>query len=192
MHRTIKFFRFYFFTFVIFQLYFQSTTEPEFRYFIDTKFNRNGKGNISSALFSTRDGFNLVRRGGFAFHCEASTAYPIIQTIFAPKEICDVNQVPFRKNRYQGIIVRKGSPFLKLISTRFYWMRETGVLSKHERHWVADKPACLSNAIITSVGFEYTAPLFFFLIISYITVLIIMILENICHYFRQKANQRNH
>lgn len=171
--------------------FFQSTSEPEFHYFIDKKLNRSGTVEVSSVLLSTSDGLSRVQRGGFAFHCEASTAYPSIKKTFQSAEICDLNKVPFRKNRYQGIIVRKGSPFLKLLSTRFYWMRESGVLSKQERHWIAEKPPCLSNAIITSVGFDYTAPLFFFLIISYIFALIVMIFENVFHHFQQRKYERH-
>lgn len=147
---------------------------------------------VASAIFNTSDGFSLVQRGGFAFHCEASTGFPIIGASFQPQEICDVSAVPFRKNHELGIVTRKGSPFFKLISTRFYWMRETGVLSKQERHWVAQKPPCLSNTIVTSVGFDYTAPLFCLLLASYMTALIVMISENAFHYFEQRRNERHH
>lgn len=187
IHLFRRFFHFFFLSNL------QTTTEPQFRYFIQRKLNNSGKGEISSFLMDTHDGFSRVQRGGFAFHCEASTAYPIISTTFESNEICDVNEVPFRTNpKNQGIIVRKGSPFLNLISTRFFWMRETGVLSKHERHWVAEKPACLSNVLLTSVGFDYTAPLFFFLIIAYIISLIILILENIFYYYTKKKVGRRH
>lgn len=173
---------------LIFSIYFllQTTTDPEHRYFINKKLNRNGIVNDSSFVYNLYDGLNLVRRGGFALHCEGSSGYPILAKLFLPEEICDVHVVPFRKNTIQGIILRKHSPFLKLISTRAYWMLETGVLSKQERHWVTPKPPCFSNGIVTSVGFDYTAPIFLFLLISYVTALVVLILENFSYHFQQK------
>lgn len=131
-----------------------------------------------------------MQGGDFAFHSEGSTAYPVIAATFEPNQICDLNTVRFRQAHPQGIIVRKRSPFLSMVSTRAYWMREAGVLSKQERRWVAAKPDCLSNAIVTSVGFDYTAPLFLFLVISFIFVLIIMVLENIYYRFQQRRSGR--
>lgn len=169
----------------------QTTVDPEQRYFIQKKLNESGDFNISSVLYTLYDGLNLVRRGGFAFHCEGSTGYPVVAKLFLPEEICDIHEVPFRKNIIQGISLRKHSPFLKMIKTRAFWMIETGIMSKQERHWVPPKPPCFSNGIITSVGFDYIAPLFFFLFIAYTWALIVLIFENIFHFFQLKRKRRN-
>lgn len=127
----------------------------------------------------TVEGFYRVRTDRFAFHCEASTAYPTIAKNFLPHEICDTQQIPFRKNLEIGMVVGKSSPFTEKVKRNWAWMRETGIVFKHKKHWVGAKPECLSNAFVTSVGFDYVGTIFTFLFVSYIVSFAILVGERI-------------
>lgn len=143
---------------------------------IKRKINKTGDG--SSALYLEPDeGFRRVRDERFAFHSEGSSAFPIIARKFQPHEICDTRQIPFRKNLYIGMVVGKSSPFTEKVKRNWAWMRETGIVFKHKLHWVSTRPACVSNAYVTSVGFDYVGSMFTFLVASYAISFIILIGE---------------
>lgn len=60
-------------------------------------------------------------------------------------------------------------------------MRETGIISKHQRHWMAQKPPCLSNALFTSIDFASTIASIEMLIIGYLLSIMILLLEILLH-----------
>lgn len=138
----------------------------------------NQTGDVSNALFlPPRDGMRRVQRGYFAYHCEGTLGYTLIAQMFKPHEICETKEIRFRKNRDIGLITRKFSPFRDHKSTFWNWMRETGVFSKHKRHWILSKPTCMSNAIVMSVGFDYVGSFFIFLLFAYAIAMIILAAE---------------
>lgn len=59
----------------------------------------------------SQDGFELVQRERYAFHCEANTGFPSIRNTFTPRQICDLNVIPFRRDNMQAFVLRKKSPF---------------------------------------------------------------------------------
>lgn len=60
-------------------------------------------------------------------------------------------------------------------------MRETGIISKHQRHWMAPKPACLSNALFTSIDFASTVASVELLVAGYSLAILILLLEIAVH-----------
>lgn len=157
-------------------------------------------------------GLDLVRKGGYAFHCDGSTAYPIIANIFEPNELCDLNEIGLRSETTLGINLRKNSPFFEifriklinlhislfdketkhiLILIRYCRIREVGILSKHHRNWVPSKPPCNSNSYIFSVGLDYTVPIFLFLAISMMVSLFILICEITYFHFVKRKGRKN-
>lgn len=124
----------------------QSTQDAELRSFLTKKVNLND----NSYFLKSHDGLQLVRKQQYAFHCEANTAFPIIRSLFTPREICLLNVLPFRRDKMQAFVIRKISPFhdifaIKWVSRiwilpkkkspysltsnncRLFWMRETGM-----------------------------------------------------------------
>lgn len=85
----------------------QSTQDPEFKFFIAKKVKLNDDLNF----LNSHEGLNNVQRQRYAFHCEANTAFPIIASTFTQSQICDLNVIPFRREKMQGFIIRKNSPF---------------------------------------------------------------------------------
>lgn len=184
----------------------------------------------------------MVKKEEYAFPCEANTAFPIISETFSQREICDLNIIQFRPTRMQGLLIKRNSSFHDIFAVkydtqthtfylfnfvllwkfdfffrRFFWMRETGLLSKHIRHWVAQKPTvnlnaykakiiinlfirfkywninlipfqCFSKAFFKSIGLPYTIAAFGVLITGYILSIIILCLEITIHFFVKKSN----
>lgn len=56
-------------------------------------------------------------------------------------------------------------------------MKETGLISKHQRYWLATKPQCLSDALFTSVNFTSTMGSITLLMSGYLLALLMLILE---------------
>lgn len=109
-------------------------------------------------------GLDRVRRGGHAYHCEDTHAYTYIRKTFDPVEMCDINEIYLRNKMLVGYMSNKQSPYLELFKTKFRKFRETGVLSKYNRRWMPEKPACLVESFVFGVGLEYVGPLFMFLV----------------------------
>lgn len=91
---------------------FQTTDDPEYRYLINRKFDWN------ESLMKTEDGFRMVQNGMFAFHCEANTAFPVIQNTFTDRQICNLNVLRFRRETLQALIIAKNSPFHDIFAVK--------------------------------------------------------------------------
>lgn len=66
-------------------------------------------------------------------------------------------------------------------------MRETGIIAKHQHHWMAPKPPCLSDALFSSVDFESTMASVGLLIVGYSLAFMILLFE--IAYFYAKKHQ---
>lgn len=60
-------------------------------------------------------------------------------------------------------------------------MRETGIISKHQRHWNAPQPPCLSNALFSSIEFGSTVASIELLFFGYSLAIFILIFEIVWH-----------
>jgi ionotropic glutamate receptor len=93
----------------------QQTTDPAAIELYNTKIK--GTSN-DSGFYEPRDGLELVRRGGFAFHVETSTAYPIIEETFTNQEICELEEVQMYRTQPMHTNLQKNSPFREMMN---YW-----------------------------------------------------------------------
>ncbi|RZC33818.1 hypothetical protein BDFB_013106 [Asbolus verrucosus] len=75
-----------------------------------------GKGNTSNYL-PPEQGLNLVEKGGYAFHVESATAYPIIGANFGEKAICDLREVQLFRTQPMHANFQKHSPFRDMLDT---------------------------------------------------------------------------
>lgn len=117
----------------------------------------------------------------YAFHCEANTAFPIISDTFSPRQICNLNVIPFRREKMQAFVIRKNSSFHDIFAIKIFWMRETGIISKHQRHWNAQQPPCLSNALFSSIEISSTVASIELLIFGYSLTIVILLFEIVWH-----------
>ncbi|RZC36160.1 Lig chan domain containing protein, partial [Asbolus verrucosus] len=115
--------------------YFVQTTDPVAIELFDKKINGNS-GN--SGFYKPSEGLELLRKGGFAFHVETSTAYPIIERTFTNQEICELEEVQMYRTQPMHTNLQKHSPMLHLV--------EDGIMYRLRKYWDARRPMCLENA----------------------------------------------
>lgn len=72
--------------------------------------------NNNSGFYDPEEGLVLVKNGGFAFHVETSTAYPIIEKTFSEKQICDLEEVQMYRTQPMHTNLQKGSPFKEMLT----------------------------------------------------------------------------
>ncbi|CAG5036010.1 unnamed protein product [Parnassius apollo] len=72
--------------------------------------------NKQNNFFDAEYGMSLVKRGGFAFHVDTSTAYRIMRKTFSEKEICEVSAVQLFPPQYVGAVAKKGSQYKEYIA----------------------------------------------------------------------------
>lgn len=154
----------------------QAVTDSEYLYFIRKKISSTG--NTSEVLLlPPEEGIARVRLGNFAYHSESYYSYSIVTRLFSPAEICDFREIDFRKNGDYGIVLKKHSPFRDRVSTIWFWMRETGIFSKHFRYWKIQKPPCLNKSMFMQVGFNYLGSLLVFFTLACTLSSIILVCE---------------
>lgn len=74
--------------------------------------------NNNSGFYEPEDGLRLVKDGGFAFHVETSTAYPIIEETFTNELICELEEVQMYRTQPMHTNLQKNSPFKEMLN---YW-----------------------------------------------------------------------
>lgn len=79
-----------------------------------TKIYETGKPN----LLSPEEGIAKVRQGGFAYHTEFTTAYPLITKTFDQDQICDLNEIDFIPPGSLGLVLQKKSQYKELFMIR--------------------------------------------------------------------------
>lgn len=75
--------------------------------------------NDDSNFLKSHEGLANVQQQRYAFHCEANTAFPIIARTFSQTQICNLNVIRFRRERMQGFIIRKNSPFHDIFAVKY-------------------------------------------------------------------------
>lgn len=97
----------------------KSTARPDILYFMGKK-AKQSESDVDSmfSFLGAREGFERVRHGKYAFHCDEQSAFPIIHEQFDPHEICDLNLISFRSPMLIGFVVRTESPFRSMLATK--------------------------------------------------------------------------
>ncbi|XP_022164576.1 glutamate receptor ionotropic, delta-2-like [Myzus persicae] len=139
-----------------------------------------------SEYLLAKDGVRKIKKGHYAFFTDPATSYWLINDIFTEKEKCDLTELPLHRPETTGYLVRKKSPYRKLINYANCILRETGLMDRELRIWHAEKPKCSAGKTTTeeslvSVKINDIVSLFAFLIIGFISSFTILILEIIVH-----------
>ncbi|XP_063918653.1 ionotropic receptor 75a-like [Zophobas morio] len=123
--------------------YFVQTTDPVA---IDL-FNKKLKGDSNdSGFYKPEKGLQMVKEGGFAFHVETSTAYPIIEDTFTVQEICELEEVQMYRTQPMHTNLQKNSPFREMMNYCMLHIVENGLLFRLRKYWDARKPICMEYA----------------------------------------------
>ncbi|KAK9883985.1 hypothetical protein WA026_004921 [Henosepilachna vigintioctopunctata] len=98
-----------------------------------------------TGFYEPTDALPLVRKGGFAFHVETSTAYPIIEKTFSNQEICELGEVQMYRTQPMYTNLPKHSPFKEMINYCMLRLVEEGLMFRLRRFWDARKPGCIES-----------------------------------------------
>ncbi|XP_050513541.1 ionotropic receptor 75a-like isoform X2 [Diabrotica virgifera virgifera] len=123
--------------------YFVQTTDPDAIELFEVKIKNS---NNNSGFYSPTEGLELVRQGGFAFHVETSTAYPIIEETFSNQEICELEQVQMYRTQPMHTNLQKNSPFREMMNYCMFKQMENGNIDRLRKHWDARQPTCIEGA----------------------------------------------
>ncbi|XP_018568642.1 uncharacterized protein LOC108908854 [Anoplophora glabripennis] len=102
--------------------------------------------------YSPEEGLAKVKKGGFAYHTEVTTAYPIVSRTFEADPICDLAQIEFIDPASVGFMVPKRSQYRQLFLVSLVKMQQSGIFKRERDVWVASKPECLLSSRVLSVG----------------------------------------
>ncbi|KAL0880559.1 hypothetical protein ABMA27_001790 [Loxostege sticticalis] len=97
------------------------------------------------AYLSIVDGIARVRNGLFAFQVEESSGYDVISKTFTEQEKCGLKQIQAFKLPMVAVPILKHSGYRELFAARLRWQRETGIMDRERRVWMASKPRCDSD-----------------------------------------------
>ncbi|XP_055634911.1 ionotropic receptor 75a-like isoform X2 [Toxorhynchites rutilus septentrionalis] len=100
--------------------------------------NKFGFVNIST-------GIELVKRGGYAFHCDLSYGNTWIMETFEEREICQLQELVLYPFRPLHIVVPKGSPLKELFTVTLRKLLETGLAQYYRRKFYVDRPQCMTR-----------------------------------------------
>ncbi|XP_074034442.1 ionotropic receptor 75a [Leptinotarsa decemlineata] len=123
--------------------YFLQTTDPDAINLYESKIK--GTAN-SSGFYTPSEGLDLVRKGGFAFHVETSTAYPIIEETYTNQEICEIDEVQMYRTQPMHTNLQKDSPFREMMNYCMLKLVENGNMDRLRKHWNSRKPTCIQSA----------------------------------------------
>ncbi|KAK4883878.1 hypothetical protein RN001_000149 [Aquatica leii] len=122
--------------------YFSSTTDPVAIQLYNKKIKQS---NNHSNFFRAPKGLDKVKDGGFAFHTQTATAYPIIDSKFPEKAICELAEVKLYATQTLYVTLPKRSPLKEMFNYCMHHQREVGVINRLRNHWDAHKPECISH-----------------------------------------------
>nr|WJJ63353.1 ionotropic receptor 75c [Pachyrhinus yasumatsui] len=127
-------------------------------------------------FLSVEEGVKEVHQGGYAYHTESITAYPLIARTFEQDAICDLAEI-ILINSDTSLMAQKKSQYKKLFQVSLRKMWTSGIMKKLYKTWVASKPECLSSARVISVGISDLFLPYFLLAVGVLTSLVILTLE---------------
>ncbi|KAB0803659.1 hypothetical protein PPYR_00629 [Photinus pyralis] len=120
--------------------YIQTTTDPV----AISLYNRKIKQPHNKTNFlPPPEGLDKVKTGGFAFHTQTSTSYPIVERVFEERAICELAEVQLYKPLYAHMPLSKKSPLREMFMYCNVYQMEVGILHRLRVHWDARKPQCV-------------------------------------------------
>uniref|UniRef100_A0A1B0CCX3 Putative glutamate receptor 1-like aedes albopictus n=1 Tax=Lutzomyia longipalpis TaxID=7200 RepID=A0A1B0CCX3_LUTLO len=177
--------------------FFVRTTDPVAQELFRKRIKYVDKNNQEVENFLRPDvGMPKVKKGGYAFHIDVSAAYKIIRDTFTEREICDLVEIDlFPSYSFMMIsMVRKGSPYRKMM---IYGMRktvETGVAYRTKDFYQTPQPKCTRQMKATDliVNVERLFSAHALLICGFLLSLIVLSVELLYRNLTNRIARRRH
>ncbi|XP_058117915.1 ionotropic receptor 75a-like [Anopheles ziemanni] len=91
-------------------------------------------------------GIQLVKGGGYAFHCDTAYGYKQVLEIFTEQQICELQEVELYPQRPVHVPMVKGSPLRELFKLKLQLLKEYGIIAYHFTKTFSSKPKCIKNS----------------------------------------------
>ncbi|CAH1156137.1 unnamed protein product [Phaedon cochleariae] len=152
-----------------------------------TKIYESGKPNF----MSPEEGIAMVKKGGFAYHTDGETAYPLVARTFDQESICDLAEIDFVTPGVVGLSLQKRSEYTELFQISLTMMRVGGILKRDKDFWLPRKPECLLGSRVVSVGVNELFLVYLILFTGIIISLFILVIETVCFWWTNRNNVFN-
>ncbi|KAM3959593.1 ionotropic receptor 75a-like [Aphomia sociella] len=144
------------------------------------------------AYLSVIDGIERMRTELFAFQVEQSSGYDIISKTFTEREKCGLKEIEAFRLPTVAVPIRKHSGYRDLLASRLRWQREVGLIDRHRRIWIADRPRCDANSAgFLSVGISDLLPAFQVLCCGALISLLLVFAEILAVKMKQHSINRH-
>uniref|UniRef100_A0A336MC91 CSON013544 protein n=1 Tax=Culicoides sonorensis TaxID=179676 RepID=A0A336MC91_CULSO len=161
--------------------YFTRTTDPESIELYNKKIVVFNKITKENELHYTNldEGLKLIKNGPFAFHIQDNMAYRVIANTFTETQICDMSEIEMMQPQHMQLVVRKLSPFRKIMTLSFRKINEYGLMARERQFWKTPIPKCVRiiKPEDIQVRIEYIYSVLMFLTVGYVTSFGILLLE---------------
>ncbi|KAJ4439290.1 hypothetical protein ANN_07411 [Periplaneta americana] len=156
--------------------YINETTDPVVKRLYYTKILAQP---LSQAYTSTEVGVKKIRQGMHAFHGDAD-AYKLISDTFEEHEKCKLKTIDMYPTPICALTVQKGSPLKEHFERSTRWLRESGILDREDKYWIAQFPKCQGHAeSFTSVRIQDFYPALLVLAYGAAISVGLLVLENL-------------
>ncbi|XP_035893110.1 ionotropic receptor 75a-like isoform X1 [Anopheles stephensi] len=141
--------------------FFHRTKSPEALRLYETKILPNKYGFVNLTF-----GMQLVKRGGYAFHCETSYGNALIIDTFTDREICELQQLQLYPQRPVHLPMVKGSPLRELFKVNLQLLKERGLMAYHHSRSYIPRPKCNRQSNNHTEPIQLTDVKFAFLLLA--------------------------
>ncbi|XP_050540390.1 uncharacterized protein LOC126905038 [Daktulosphaira vitifoliae] len=124
-----------------------SETDPFMKKVLDRQVN------LKNEYFSAEEGIKKLKIGNYAFFTDPATSYFLINDIFTEREKCDLFEFQIKNPEVTGYMIKKKSPYKKLIIYGNSLLLEIGVINREFKIWHATKPQCIDKKKVTEENF---------------------------------------
>ncbi|XP_038214536.1 glutamate receptor ionotropic, kainate 2-like [Zerene cesonia] len=159
------------------KVYFAESTDPATRRLYRRKLQPLGDG----AYLSVVEGIDRVRKGLFAFQVEQSSGYDVISRTYTEREKCGLKEIQAFKLPMVAVPIRRHSGYRDLFAARLRWHRETGLMDRVRRTWLARRARCdAGGGGFVSVGLADVLPALAALLAGALLAAALLLLELAC------------
>ncbi|CAH1185813.1 unnamed protein product [Phyllotreta striolata] len=156
--------------------YFKYTTDQISKQLYEKKIL---KGDNNSNFLVPEKGLEKVRDGGYAFHVELATAYPIIKDTFPETYVCELNELQMYRTQPMHANFQKHSPYRDMFDTCIQRLAEYGIIYREIKFWHPKKPECVHSKAKLNyhIGIDNFYPVLCLLAIGMIISLLVLSVE---------------
>ncbi|XP_055543690.1 ionotropic receptor 75a-like [Wyeomyia smithii] len=130
-------------------------------------------------------GVALIRKGGYAFHCDVGYAYPILKSTLRDDEICDLQAISMTHSSPLHVPLAKGSPLKQYFRVTMRKLVESGSGGYYNREYFSSKPSCPKRDFVTEpIDVKQVVSIFYILALGLMVSLAVLMIEKIHYRYR--------